>query len=101
MIRETDAAFADVSNLVHVAGHDHGLQFIKNNESIQVVSGAGTKTSHVVKGKNVLYANAVQGYVVADYHRDKSIHFNYYAELDLGVIETFKFVRHYTAPGDH
>lgn len=100
MIRETDAAFADVPNLIHVAGHDHGLQFIRNKATIQIVSGAGTKTSQVVKGKNALYANAVQGYVVADYHADKSIHFNYYAELDSGVVETFNFVKHYTAPTD-
>jgi hypothetical protein len=65
-----------------------------------IVSGAGTKTSQVVTGKNALYANAVQGYVVADYYADKSIHFIYYAELDNGVVETFNFVKHYTALKD-
>jgi hypothetical protein len=100
MIQEVDAAFAGVSNLVHIAGHDHGLQFIRNKSSLQVVSGAGTKTSQVVKGKDAMYADAVQGYVVADYFTDKSIHFNYYAELDNGVVETFNFVKHYTAPKD-
>ena len=100
MIAETNAAFAEVSNLIHVAGHDHGLQFIKNKASIQIVSGAGTKTSQVVKGKNAMYANAVQGYVIADFYSDKSVHFNYYAELDSGIVETFNFVKHYTAPKD-
>jgi len=98
MINSVDAAFAGVPNLVHIAGHDHGLQFIKKQNNIQVVSGAGTKTSQVLRGKYSQYGKAVQGYVVADLHSDKSISFKFYEEQDAGMVETFKFVKHYTAP---
>lgn len=100
MIRRVDAAFADIPNLIHVAGHDHGLQFIKHEGKIQIVSGAGTKTSQVVKGKHLLYGRATQGYVVADLFQDKSISFRFYEEQASGFVETFKFVKHYTGPKD-
>ena len=100
MINSVDAAFAGVPNLVHVAGHDHGLQFIKKQNNIQVVSGAGTKTSQVLRGKYAQYGKAIQGYVVADLHSDKSITFKFYEEQDAGIVETFRFVKHYTAPQD-
>src|SRR5690606_13319533 len=37
-------------NLIHVAGHDHGLQFIEDTGFYQVVSGAGTKNTYAKKG---------------------------------------------------
>ena len=98
MVNNVDAAFADIPNLVHVAGHDHGLQFIKQKNSIQIVSGAGTKTSQVLRGKHAQYGNAIQGYVVADLYSDKRISFKFYEEQAAGIVETFKFVKHYTAP---
>jgi len=100
MINKVDDAFKGLPNLVHVAGHDHGLQFIKQENNIQIVSGAGTKTSQVLRGKYALYGKAIQGYVVADLYADKSIHFKFYEEQDAGIVETFKFVKHYTTPSD-
>ncbi len=100
MIRSVDAAFSGIPNLIHVAGHDHGLQFIKRADQIQIVSGAGTKTSQVVKGKHLLYGKATQGYVVADLFSDKSISFRFYEEQASGIRESFKFVKHYTVLQD-
>ena len=100
MIGKVDSAFKRVPNLIHVAGHDHGLQFIKRKDDIQIVSGAGTKTSRVVKGKHALFGKATQGYVVADFYADKHLEFKFYEEQATGVAETFKFVKHYTALKD-
>ncbi len=100
MITQVDAAFASVQNLTHVAGHDHGLQFIKRNNDIQIVSGSGTKTSRVIKGKHALFGKATPGYVVADFYADKRLEFKFYEEQVSGVSETFKFVKHYTALKD-
>ena len=46
MVRQVDAVFDSFPNLIHVAGHDHGLQFIKDKQ-IQIVSGAGDRKSVV------------------------------------------------------
>lgn len=100
MINGIDSALTAIPNLIHVAGHDHGLQFIKQNDYIQIVSGAGTKTSQVVKGRHTLYGKAIQGYVVMDLFPDSSISIKFYEEQASGMVETFKFVKHYTAVTD-
>jgi hypothetical protein len=94
MAKRVDAVFSGFPNLVHVAGHEHGLQFIKDKQ-MQVVSGAGAKDSYVVKGKNALFASAHQGYVIADQLANQSMRFTYYTETDTGVVEIFKYVKPY------
>lgn len=96
MIKKIDGIFGDYPNLVHVAGHDHGLQFIKNNKGqLQVVSGAGAKNVHVKKGKYSLFADAVQGFVTADLMKDKSMRFTYYIYTDQGVKPAFTYTKPY------
>jgi hypothetical protein len=95
MIKRVDGAFEGHPNLVHVSGHDHGLQFIVDDEKYQVVSGSGAKHSHAVKGKHARYADARQGYVIADLFTDKSVQFTYFVDTDAGVIQTFTFVKRY------
>jgi len=77
MINRVDAVFDSFPNMVHVAGHEHGLQFIKDKQ-VQIVSGAGAKQTHAKKGKNALFADATQGYVTADLLSDGELHFTYY-----------------------
>ncbi|HTE01277.1 MAG TPA: BamA/TamA family outer membrane protein [Mucilaginibacter sp.] len=96
MIRKVDGVFKGYPNLIHVAGHDHGLQFIKNKKGdLQVVSGAGTKHIYVKKGKNSLFADAVQGFVTADLMLDNSMRFTYYIYTDSGVKAAFTYTKPY------
>ncbi len=80
MRKRVDAIFSKSPNLVHVAGHEHGLQFIDNSKSgqVQVVSGSGAKQTHAVKGKYSLFSKAVQGYVIADLLTNNTVRFTYY-----------------------
>jgi hypothetical protein len=96
MIRKLDGVFTGFPNLIHVAGHDHGLQFIKNEKGdIQVVSGAGAKDAYVKKGKNSLFADAVQGFVTADLMKDNSMKFTYYTYTDSGIKTAFTYTKPY------
>ncbi|RZK81951.1 MAG: hypothetical protein EOO92_03515 [Pedobacter sp.] len=81
MIGRIDSVFSGFNKLVHVAGHDHGLQFIKSNQW-QVVSGSGAKHSYVRKGKHALYASTLPGYVVVDQLVNNYLSFTYYAQRD-------------------
>ena len=81
MIARIDGVFKGYTNLIHVAGHDHGLQFIKNHH-IQVVSGSGAKHSYVRKGKHALYASTKPGYVIMDRLINNYLRFTYYAQTD-------------------
>jgi hypothetical protein len=81
MIERVDAVFEGYDKVVHIAGHDHGLQFIKNNQ-VQVVSGSGAKHSYVKKGKDALYASTSPGYVIMDRLINNYVRFTYYAQTD-------------------
>lgn len=95
MIKSVSQVFKGFPNVIYVAGHEHGLQFIKD-KSVQVVSGAGAKNSYAVKGKHALYANAKQGYVMADQLSGKRMKFTYFAETDSGIREVFQYIQAYT-----
>jgi len=81
MIARIDDVFKGYPKLVHIAGHDHGLQFIENNQ-LQVVSGSGAKHSYVRKGKHALYASTRPGYVIIDRLTNNYLRFTYYAQTD-------------------
>lgn len=96
MIKKIDSVFKGDPNLIHVAGHDHGLQFIKNSKGdVQVVSGAGAKQVYVKKGKNSLFADAVQGFVTADQLLDNSMRFTYYTYTENGIKAAFTYTKPY------
>ncbi|HJP64076.1 MAG TPA: BamA/TamA family outer membrane protein [Mucilaginibacter sp.] len=96
MIKKIDGVFGDYPDLIHVAGHEHGLQFIKGPKGeIQVVSGAGAKETYVVKGKNSLFAEAIQGFVTADLMTDNSMRFTYYTYTEKGVKVAFSYTKPY------
>lgn len=77
MVSDIDEVFEGFPNLIHVAGHEHGLQFIKDKQ-VQVVSGSGAKEAFVKKGKYALFAKEIPGFVTADVLPDNSIRFTYY-----------------------
>lgn len=95
MIKQIDGVFEGFPNLVHVAGHEHGLQFIKDNQ-LQVVSGAGAKESYVKKGRYALFAQKAGGYVTTDLLQNNSIRFTYYATIDSGMQQVFTYLQPFT-----
>jgi calcineurin-like phosphoesterase family protein len=96
MISRIDNTFAKYPNLIHVAGHDHGLQFIKNDD-IQVVSGSGAKHSFVSKGKHALYASIHPGYVIVDQLINNYVRFTYYANTGSKFEQVFTYIKEYNS----
>jgi hypothetical protein len=90
MIHRIDSVFANYPNLIHVAGHDHGLQFILN-DGIQVVSGSGAKHSYVSRGKHALYASVHPGYVIVDRLINNYVRFTYYADTGSKFEQVFTY----------
>lgn len=95
MINRVDSVFTGFPNVMHVAGHDHGLQFIKSNQ-IQVVSGSGAKHSYVKKGKHALYGSTLPGYVVADQLANNYVRFTYYANTGSKFEAVFTYEKAFT-----
>jgi Calcineurin-like phosphoesterase/Omp85 superfamily domain len=97
MIRQVDAVFDSFPNLVHIAGHEHGLQFIKDKQ-LQVVSGSGSKQTYTKKGPNSLFAEANQGFVVADLLINRTVRFTYFEYKENRIVPVFVYDRPYTQP---
>ncbi|RYY37533.1 MAG: hypothetical protein EOP46_02325 [Sphingobacteriaceae bacterium] len=96
MINQIDGVFKGYPNLVHVAGHEHGLQFIKDKQ-IQVVSGAGAKQTYAKKGAHSLFADATQGYVTADLLSGNKVKFTYYTVSGDTVKQSFTHTHNYVS----
>ncbi|WP_221392496.1 metallophosphoesterase [Dyadobacter sp. NIV53] len=90
LIQRVEQVFDSTTNVVHAAGHEHGLQFIKGKH-IQVVSGAGAKHNFVKKGKNSLFADATQGFVTVDLLTGGSLKFTFYIYKKGSIRQEFTY----------
>lgn len=99
MVKNVDAVFKDFPNLIHVSGHEHGLQLIddKKNKQFQVVSGGGAKENYTIKGKNSLFGVETQGYVVADQLKNNDVRFTFYTYSEGKVSMAFTHLWKHTA----
>ena len=88
MIKRVNSVLVDVPHVIHIAGHDHGLQLNKDGY-LQVVSGSGAKTSSLVKGEHALFADSRQGYVIADLMSDNKIKLRFFVSKFNEVTEVF------------
>ncbi len=95
MIKNVDGVFKNFPNLVHISGHEHGLQLIDNKEKgqFQIVSGGGAKENYTIKGKHSLFGTATQGYVVADLLRNGNIRFTFYTYNEGKITEAYQYTR--------
>src|SRR5690554_900760 len=89
--RKVSDVFEGFPNLIYVAGHEHGLQFIKDQDQYQIVSGSGAKKSYIKKGRDLLYKNSVQGFVTVDMMGDRSTKVTYYSYDNDGAKEDFTY----------
>jgi hypothetical protein len=92
--------FDSFPNVVYAAGHEHGLQLIKD-KYLQIVSGAGAKHTPTQKGKYSLFADATQGYVIADLMPDNSLQINFYTYNDTTVQQAYSYTQAYTPIADN
>ncbi|MEO9482686.1 MAG: BamA/TamA family outer membrane protein [Ekhidna sp.] len=58
------AAMNEAENVVYAAGHEHSLQFIQKEGHHFIVSGSGSKVTHVKKGKSSLFAKKEKGFAI-------------------------------------
>lgn len=66
LIENVEEALKSHPNVLHVAGHEHSLQFLQKDGINFVVSGSGAKTTRVKKGKYSLFAKSEQGFAVVE-----------------------------------
>lgn len=78
MIHEIEKVTDEYDNIIYVAGHEHTLQYIVDSSKHFIVSGAGSKTNRVSKGKNSLYASSYNGFAVLEVMKSKNVYTHFY-----------------------
>lgn len=92
LISRVNDVTSGFSNLINVAGHDHGLQLIKNSAGrVQIVSGSGAKSSYIKKGEDALFTSKMQGFVLLDYMDDRSMKLTFFEYADKNVNDVFSY----------
>jgi predicted MPP superfamily phosphohydrolase len=82
MINQVKGAVKSHPNLVFLAGHDHGLQWIKDSSLQYIVSGGGCKTNRVSKSKKSPYASESTGFAVMEVSVNKNVTISFYTVTD-------------------
>jgi Omp85 superfamily domain/Calcineurin-like phosphoesterase len=72
MIRQVEAAFKNHPNVIFLHGHDHGLQFIKEDGRNYIISGSASEVTRVKHKANSPITIERKGYVVMDIYEDLS-----------------------------
>ena len=65
-------------NAIHVSGHEHSLQLILNQGIPFVVSGSGSKTTHVKSKKDTRFATSELGFARLDFVRNGGVHLTFF-----------------------
>jgi len=64
--------------VVFTSGHEHTLQHIEKDGLVQILSGAGAKSSYAALGQNGLFSYGGQGFAVFNVFEDGSSYVRYY-----------------------
>ena len=80
MTNAVDEVFKDFPNIIHVSGHEHGLQLIvdSSRQFTQIISGGGAKENYTFKGKHSLFAQQGAGFVTVDILQNDQLVFTCY-----------------------
>ena len=66
IMKQILVAMDEAEDVIMASGHEHSLQFIQKEGHHFIVSGSGSKKTHVKKGKGSLFAKEEQGFAVLD-----------------------------------
>ncbi|MES1198244.1 MAG: BamA/TamA family outer membrane protein [Chitinophagaceae bacterium] len=78
MISQVEDVLKLHPNVIHASGHDHSLQFLQQDSVSYIVSGAGSATTKVEKGKNSLFAKSENGFGMVEVSTSGEINVKFY-----------------------
>lgn len=78
LIHEVEKVLQSHPNVIHIAGHEHSLQFLQKDSIRYIVSGSGSKTTRVKTGKYSLFAARKRGFAVLEITASGKVSVNFY-----------------------
>ncbi|WP_282039448.1 metallophosphoesterase [Saccharicrinis aurantiacus] len=73
MVNQLTKALYEYDNVVYIAGHEHNLQYHQQRTVHHIISGSGSKTSHVTNNSKCKFALAEKGYAKLLYYADGNV----------------------------
>ncbi|AEL25182.1 BamA/TamA family outer membrane protein [Cyclobacterium marinum] len=95
MIEALDELFKSHSNLIQVAGHEHGLALTKEDKVNYIISGAGAKHTTIKKNNTADFTYPSQGYAIMDFKENHEVHLSFYDPLKEASIYDTQLVAPY------
>ncbi len=78
MINKVEAVLKSNPYVVHIAGHEHNLQLISDDNYQYLISGGGCKSQRVAKSKKTKFAAASMGFAVLEISKNKTVRATFY-----------------------
>ncbi len=89
MINQVERIIKGHENVIYVSGHEHTLQLIKDSGYHYIVSGSGTKSNRVSKGKKTMFASPKNGFATLDISKNKNVNVSFYTVDTSGVKKAY------------
>ena len=78
----TEAVTSACPNVIFVSGHDHNLQYIKEDGHNYIISGGGCKQNRTSKNKNSLFNSTDNGFAVLEISTNNTTSVSFYTVTD-------------------
>ncbi len=78
LMKRLETIAASYNNIIFVSGHEHNLQYLKQDSIKQIVSGSGSKTSYAALRHNGIFTYGKQGLATLQVYKDKSVWLSFY-----------------------
>lgn len=78
MMRAIEPIIKSHPNVIHISGHEHTLQLIKDSGYNYIVSGSGSKSNRVSKSKLSEFASSDNGFVTLKISKSKKVQADFY-----------------------
>ncbi len=85
MVNQIHGVLKGHENVIHVAGHEHTLQLIKDSSRYYIVSGSATKSNRVSKSRRSMFATDENGFATLDISKNKNVKVSFFTVDTSGV----------------
>ena len=84
--RRVVASSQENDKVVFVSGHEHSLQYLEQDNLVQIVSGSGSKTTATRNVKGGQFSYGTPGYARLDIFKDGSSYVRFYSAIENKVV---------------
>lgn len=78
MVSMVDEVLKLHPHVIHVAGHEHAMEWIADSNNHYIVSGSGCKTARVSKSRKSKFEASELGFATLDIYKDKTVRCSFY-----------------------